>query len=47
MSKQNNFIKEDEIKFLNPVEACRKRPSMYIGNPTNANILLKELMYKK
>jgi len=42
MSKQNNFIKEDEIKFLNPIEACRKRPSMYIGNPTNANILLKE-----
>lgn len=37
-------IKEDVIEFLKPKDAVRRRWGMYIGDNSNANVLLREII---
>lgn len=41
--KKDNINEENEIRVLDPIEAIRTRPGMYIGGVTNADILIKEI----
>lgn len=37
-------INEEEIRFLSPRDACRRRTGMYLGSTENANITIREII---